>query len=951
MIRSLCALVWLLVAGSALGADADVLDVPDAAQLDAAINSAYSDREFERALKLIEDLRSRRVALLGPTSPKVALSDKDLAVLNGVLGRHEEALRAYGRALGLLEVVRGLDHPDVGAVLIQRSTFWYRQGQMDRAEDDVSRGLAMLPADHPKLAFGLKNLAFMLRNRGDYAGAEAMHNRALALRLEQLGASHPRTVSVAVAIAATQLDGRQLGIACASADDAVQFASEVFDEGDHRAFSALLVRARCRIRQVDLAGAMEDLVVARRLVGAQANYDMAGTYLGQIHYFRGDYQTAYEVMKPAVVRSGQTNNLGPFLRMWLGKVLLAQGRLAEAEVHLEDSESRLLKSMGRGSLEHLQALTALADLRATQGRSADAETGYRAIVELMGPDRPPYFQALAPQAQLGGLLLRRGEVREGLARMRAAVVNARAYYGARSPAVLAVLVPLLEALESVGEPAEARSYLQEAMMLHAYWQTESMASTTDRQALAAAALSRRLQDVALRILAHPGDDADAWHVVLTMKGAGRRSIEHARGNVARDAKLLGVRQELQRVRTERGHRQLAGLDDGEQLRTQAAIERRLAAVSGDRVVSAPTAARLRAALPRGTVLIDMVVVRGAGQPHLLAFVVTRSEVRQVDLGPVQPIERAVRRHARGLQVGTLPTDVVNNASIEVRERLWDPLNVGPERDVWWVPDGPMARLSMAALVGDDGKYLVEKRVFRVLEDARDVLRARARATSSGGAALVVGDLDYGRGSSSGCAPGPFSALPGTAVEAREVSDHLDVSALTGVGVTAEAVRELLPAARVAHFATHGFYVDRCASNQGLDSLSLSGLALSGANEGPSGVLTGAQLLDLDLSKTELIVLSACSTAAGRDEVGEGVVGLRWALREAGAGGLMMALWEVDDAATLALMQDFYARWRPGRDPAVALAMAQRRTLKRQRRTGQNSTTWAAFLVSGGLPAR
>ena len=90
-----------------------------------------------------------------------------------------------------------------------------------------------------------------------------------------------------------------------------------------------------------------------------------------------------------------------------------------------------------------------------------------------------------------------------------------------------------------------------------------------------------------------------------------------------------------------------------------------------------------------------------------------------------------------------------------------------------------------------------------------------------------------------------------------------------------------------------------------------------------GILTGEQLIDLDLSGLELAVLSACETGLGDVAGGEGVFGLQRAFHSAGATNVVASLWKVPDASTAALMALFYHKlWDKNLAPVEVLRQAQ-----------------------------
>ena len=135
-------------------------------------------------------------------------------------------------------------------------------------------------------------------------------------------------------------------------------------------------------------------------------------------------------------------------------------------------------------------------------------------------------------------------------------------------------------------------------------------------------------------------------------------------------------------------------------------------------------------------------------------------------------------------------------------------------------------------------------------------------------------------------------------------------------------------------------------------MTFSGLVLSGANNSlqnyylpeyaEDGFLTAEEILDLDLSNTELVVLSACDTGAGWIRLAEGVLGFRRFLYFAGARTLIMSLWMVLDQQTLLLMTHFYNYIIDGQPRSKALHSAELDIKKDY----PHPFFWAAFICQG-----
>jgi CHAT domain-containing protein len=146
--------------------------------------------------------------------------------------------------------------------------------------------------------------------------------------------------------------------------------------------------------------------------------------------------------------------------------------------------------------------------------------------------------------------------------------------------------------------------------------------------------------------------------------------------------------------------------------------------------------------------------------------------------------------------------------------------------------------------------------------------------------------------------------------------------------------------RIVHFATHGLLNS--------EHPELSGIVLSLVNENGKerdGFLRLHEIYNLNLP-ADLVVLSACQTALGKEIKGEGLIGLTRGFMYAGAARVAASLWSVGDVATAELMKSFYAKML-GREqlrPAAALRAAQVELWKSKRWT--SPYYWAGFVLQG-----
>jgi len=154
-----------------------------------------------------------------------------------------------------------------------------------------------------------------------------------------------------------------------------------------------------------------------------------------------------------------------------------------------------------------------------------------------------------------------------------------------------------------------------------------------------------------------------------------------------------------------------------------------------------------------------------------------------------------------------------------------------------------------------------------------------------------------------------------------------------------ATSDALGQYRIIHIATHGLLNSR---NPELSGLVFSLVDRQGKPQ--NGFLEAQDIYNLKLG-ADLVVLSACQTALGKEIRGEGLVGLTRAFMYAGVPRVVASLWKVPDQATTELMQKFYRGiLQQGLQPAAALRAAQFAMWKEPRRSAPYY--WAGFTLQG-----
>lgn len=267
-------------------------------------------------------------------------------------------------------------------------------------------------------------------------------------------------------------------------------------------------------------------------------------------------------------------------------------------------------------------------------------------------------------------------------------------------------------------------------------------------------------------------------------------------------------------------------------------------------------------------------------------------------------------------------------------------------------------------------YLSATNEVVALPSMSTLLAARAakrRSASSGRVVAVFADPVFGpnddrvqAGSSTVAQAASLSdsqnSLPAVSasrlIYSAEEADAISAMAPGGSTMMAkgfEASRETAMSQRVGeyqvvHFATHGFLN---ADYPELSAIVLTSMDQNGGQQ--PGVMPLNDIYSLDLS-AELVVLSACQTALGKDIKGEGLIGLPHAFMSAGSKSVVASLWKVDDRATALLMSYFYeGMLKQGLPASAALRAAKLKMMQDKQYSAPYY--WAGFVFQGDYESR
>jgi CHAT domain-containing protein/Tfp pilus assembly protein PilF len=890
--------------------------------------------QFDEAEALEERALALREQALGPESAAVANSLHQIGNILSYKGDYPKAETVFLRALAIRETAAPVSN-DVFALLNALGGLYSNMGNLDKAEQLLQRAVGMqehLPGlPDLSVAAVLNNLALVCYGKGDYSKAETLFERALAVEEKAFGPDHPELTDTLDNLSALyQATGNYLK-AESVAQRSLSIEEKAFGPDDPRIGSTLenLANVRYRSGEIDQAGQLYErgLRIYEKSLGPEHPLVALGlNNLAEVYHDRREFAQA----EPLYLRS-----------------------LAIRE-----------KKLGAEHSDVGQSLNNLGNLYRDEGDYEKAEQYYqRALIireKALGQDHPDVVSTLSHMALM---YMARGDFQKAQSfQSRAITISER---NAKLNLVVGSESEKLAYLATLAEE-QNRAITLNVKLAPELPAARDLAVTTVLQR------KGRVQDVLADSLASIRERLGAEDVKL---------LDRFNETTSQLSRL--VFNGPQQMTTESFQSRIGALNH-ERDNLEAEISRRSAEFRAQSQVV--TIAAIQAVLPENAALLEFVAYKPLapkgitakeryGEPRYVVYVIhSRGAVEWKELGEAKAIDKAVDAWRQALREPQ--RNDVRGLARRVDEKVMRPVRalLGNATQLLVSPDGQLNLIPLAALVDEDGHYLIEHYSVSYLTSGRDLLRMQVARTSKSGP-LVVANPAFGEPASESLARRNsgsksstrtrrrsvttgkdlaevyFAPLDGTSQEAHSIQLLFpNTSVLVGAQATESAVKQVA-APLILHLATHGFFLSSAeAKTAELENpLLRSGLALAGANLHQSaadddGILTALEAANLNLWGTKLVVLSACDTGVGEVRNGEGVYGLRRAFVIAGAESLVMSLWPISDYSTRVLMTNYYKDLKQGLGRSEALRQVQLDMLKRDPKL--HPFYWANFIQSG-----
>jgi CHAT domain-containing protein len=948
------------------------LGVDTADYAESANDMALLYRDTNRvsdARALAEQAVAIRSRVLGSNDPLLAETLNTLATIHSYAGEYELAATRFEEARAIHESHLDPDHPDAeyGTLCVNMAGNYQRMGQYAKAEDLFQKGLAVLRknpgVDHPSYSVSLIGLAYLQTDLGNYAVAEKVYNEADGLLKRQLGEQHPMYAGF--------LNNRgflyySMGNVAAAESDyrkSLELKRKIFTPDNPNIGATLRNLARLVYSRDPAEG--EKLFREAVEIYAKSPKPPAFDYasvligLGEAERNRGDLDAALRTFQKALEATAQ--GLGTKHPLYasalsnIGLVHQAAHEYAQAGEQLKEAAAIVRETHGENHPDLARYLELLAKLDDETGDYRAAEPLYRRSFEITDRFLTDILNV--------GSESNKAMLFQNLEDPIPALLAFQQRAGARVPEARALAFEAVARRKGrvLDQVRDWRQSLEEDTGVDVHKRLREWEAMLECQASLTTALGYRdLKPAVVRGCALEGTE-----------------LEGRYGRLLQDLRTKWT--------APLGEQTLVALEVLKQRidLLEAGLSRELPKFRY--AVKPAQLYDMKSSLAPDELLVEFVDY-GRNQRYGAFLLDHSGGLEWVDLGPAKPVDRAVRDLMeaandwsvsltnREPRAAHSAEETAQDALNQLSEKLLKPVTARlnrktPVHRLRIAPDGMLTLVPFGALSDDRGRFLLERFAISYVSAGRDLVESGQEEKPDGPPVIALSP-------GSGAKPrAPIALLAGTfradklerlasaEAEARSLQERMPRALLLAEGeATEERVKQLHRPA-LLHIVGHGLVrgnedcqadsrspgcaltnLDPAARVMSLSAIVLEEAYGRGRGSTQDGLLTALELESLDLHGSEMLVLSQCRMADGVPASGEGVYGMRRAAAIAGVRTFVAPLWRVADSAQQALMDRFYKELSLGRSRAEALRQAQLQLL------GKTETRsflyWAPVILSG-----
>jgi CHAT domain-containing protein/Tfp pilus assembly protein PilF len=898
-------------------------DINHLAILTFSRNPALAQEYFQRVLAIRERLI--------PDSQGVGVSLYNLGTAASRRGDLESAHQYLARALAVHERVAPVSR-DIADTLTNLGNVVYRRGDLEQAREYYSRALAIneaLAADSIFVANSLDNLGNALNDSGDLTSAQRHYERALAIK--------ERLAPGSLAVATTFHNLGQLARGRNDLTAAQTYLSR-----------ALEIRERLARDSVDMARTL--------------------TILGNVARARGDLTAAldYQVRALAINERLSPGSLDVAATLNnLGLVGLSRGDLDAAEDHFNRSLA-IKERLAPNSLSYAATAENLGAAAESRGDLPRALAHYSRALELKEQLAPTSLAVAGSLESLGNLALKQRRYADALPLFTRAVgiIEAQRWQVQSTDARALLLSEHVEAFTGLLRTQIALNDVAGAFATAERTRARSLVEMLgDRGGQIRSGVEPALLQRERALQQSLNAEAARQMQVLDSRATDRQAATRQK----LDALLVQYRELQAKIR---------------------ASSPRYADLTQPRPLGLEAIQQL---LDRDTVLLEYVL----GDNASILFAVTAGSIRSFELPARDEIGQAARRvvesvmarqsvpgeslQQRRSRIGKAD-DAYAAAASALSRMILGPVAAGlSDQRLVIVADGalqyvPFAALPLPSKAGDVPLIMNHEVISLPSASVLAALRETPAARRSSDKLIAVladpvfdtGDPRLKRPRQGQANQPAATTLPAELAQAVRTAGLVDArGTLSRLPFTRDEADAILGAAppganlkaldfmasrgtvtgpeleryRIVHIATHGVL--------DTERPELSGIVLSLVDEHGrphDGFLRLHEVYNLNWS-ADLVVLSGCQTALGKEIKGEGLVGLTRGFMYAGSKRVVASLWNVSDSVTAQFMKRFYQGvFVEGLRPAAALRAAQLALWKSK--ASSAPYYWAAFVLHG-----